>query len=258
MAFSPQALVKAIATRILPVRTLEGVESESFLRASLYGDLKVQSMVAKALHMSADEGSYFITNNGQTGIPAPAQTGFVNTTPLILIQNLDSAGGRRIYLDYLDLVTTLAGSAVAAASVIQAAVVLDAIQRFSTGGTNLTPNNVSPNMDIAGARSVAAVFYAPITLVPSAVARTVVGLRTVRPTVSATVLDVVGEEKHFNFGGIEAMLNGNIVVANANLISLPMPPIVIGPGQSALIYLWFVSTAPIPAQYAPELGWWER
>jgi hypothetical protein len=68
--------------------------------------------------------------------------------------------------------------------------------------------------------------------------RAISPLRVVRPVVSGTVLDVVGETKLFNFGGVEAMLNGSITIANANFIPVPMPPVIIGPDQSALLYLW--------------------
>jgi hypothetical protein len=42
------------------------------------------------------------------------------------------------------------------------------------------------------------------------------------------------------------------------MISHPLPPIVLGPGHSALIYYVLNGTTPSAASFAPELGWWER
>jgi hypothetical protein len=47
-------------------------------------------------------------------------------------------------------------------------------------------------------------------------------------------------------------------VANANQISLPLPPIVIGPGHSANIHYIMNGTTPGAVSYAPEIAWWER
>jgi hypothetical protein len=60
------------------------------------------------------------------------------------------------------------------------------------------------------------------------------------------------------FGSVEGS-TGSIVVANANIMPQAFPPVVVGPGQSALLYLWYpVMTAPTAATYAPEVGFWVR
>lgn len=205
-----------------------------------------------------DEGAYFVTNSAQTGIAMTTTVAFDATKPFVIVQNTAAAGGKKIYLDYLDLVTTAAGSAASGLTLIQAAVYLDGILRYASGGSSLVANIVSPNMALAPV-SVAAVYAGQITPAAASAARAVCGLKTVRPTVSATVADVVGELKHFTFAGGAASHGAPITVAAANVISVPLPPIVIGPQQSALFYLYYAAGGtPVAASYAPELGWYER
>lgn len=248
--------IRGIASRVLPQTSGDNTESTS--RFGRYGENTVLSYVRKQ-HLLADEGSYFVVNNGQAGILSSAATGWAATTPAAIIFNGDSAGGKRVYLDYLALITTVVGSAASGLVNLQGAVYLDSGNRFSSGGTNLTSSIVSPNMD-SSAKSVSTIYFGAITATAATAAvRAVAGLRIIRPAVSATVLDVVGEQKILNFGGVESAMNGSITVANANNIPVPMPPIVIGPQQSCLIYLWQnVGATNVAATYAPELAFWER
>ena len=86
-----------------------------------------------------------------------------------------------------------------------------------------------------------------------------VGQASMRPAVSGTIACVVGDQFVLDFGSIEGGMAGSITVANPEMISIPIPPIMIGPQGSALLYLWFPgSTTPSAASFAPELGYWER
>lgn len=248
--------VRGIVSRVLPQPSSDNTEGT--LRLDRYGNIYNQPLVRKT-HVLADQGMYWIANNGQTGILSSGATGFVATTPAALIYNSDNLGGKRIYLDYMNLVTTVVGSAASGLVNLQMAVYLDTGNRYSSAGTNLTANIVSPNMDFSTKSSVAQVYFgAVVATAASGSVRAVVGLRIVRPVVSATVLDVVGEQKQFNFGGVEATMNGSITIANANNIPVPLPAVIIGPNQTALIYLWQnVGGTNVAATYAPELGWWE-
>jgi hypothetical protein len=256
---SPRALVSALVQRYLPGPAIDDVDVDKPVRAGRYRELYSLSLVRKA-HLLADEGSYRLANNNQTGIATPAVTAYGATTPMLTVFNSDtvSATGKRIYLDYLALITTAAGSFASAGVNLQIAVDLDTGDRYSSGGTDLSSLITNPNMDSAQS-SIAKVRFGNITATAATGAvRHPVGLRILRPVVSATVADVVGEQKMLNFGPVEQMLNGSITVANANNIPLAMPPLIIGPQQSALIYFIMNGTTPGAVSYAPELAWFER
>lgn len=253
------AQLTGYVSRMLP-QALQDT-SQQLLRLSRYGDASVTSINRKQDAL-AEEGSYFVTNNAQTGIATPAVATFGATTPFITISNTDSPSNpnyKRIHLDYIDLTTTAAGGWASAGVNLQLMLYLDATDRYTSGGTDISANVVNPNMDAAARASVAKVRVGNITAAAATGAvRAVCGLRTLRPAVSTTVADVVGETKHLNFGGVEAMLNGSITVAAANMISVPLPPVILGPGQCCLIYYVLNGTTPSAASYAPEFGWWER
>ncbi|PWT71920.1 MAG: hypothetical protein C5B60_10325, partial [Chloroflexi bacterium] len=95
---------------------------------------------------------------------------------------------------------------------------------------------------------------------PSPLVRTVCGLRSIRPGVSTTVLNVVGDQYMLNFGGVEGnVASGGGAAANPFSTMQSLPPVILGQGHSALIYIWFpVMSAPSAATFAPEIGFWVR
>jgi hypothetical protein len=259
---APSALIRGLVARALPSANADSPNVDVGSRFGRYGESAVLSVVRKQ-HLLADEGSYFITNNNaQSGILGSPATGFVATTPIMTVFNTDLAtnpNAKRIYLDGLWLMTTVVGSAASALVNLQGALYLDTGSRYTSGGAVLTNNIVNPNMDSA-AKSIAQVQFGAITApAATAAARAISPFRIIRPAVSGTVLDVIGEVKWFNFGGVEGMLSGSMVAANANFIPIPMPPVILGPQQSAILYLWQnVGATNVAATYAPELSWWER
>jgi hypothetical protein len=258
-----EALMRGRVSRTLPQPDVDGMRDGEPLRAGRYDELYVVPIIRKQ-HGLADEGSYFVTNSGsQTGILSSAATGFVATTPACIIYNSDSStnsAAKRICVDFVKLVTTVVGSAASALVRVEGAVYLDTGNRYSSGGTSITANIVNPNMDVPKSLSVANVYFGAITATAaSGGVRAIDPYFVFRSTVSATVADVVGEQKVLNFGGVETMLNGSITIANANNITVPMPPLIIGPNQSALIYIWqAVGGTNVAATYAPNIGFWER
>jgi hypothetical protein len=253
---SPQALIRGLVSRGRPSFNPDSLNNDVALRQWSYGESAVMSVVRKA-HLLADEGSYFTIHNNQTGVTTNNGTSFSATAPFLIVQNGNSvASGLRVYLDYLALVTTTAGSAASGASSINAAVAIDSALRFSSGGTTLgAPQGV--NMDQSLVSNVTCYVGAVTASAASGAARTLCGFRILRPTVSATVLDVLGEQKYCNFGNVEGG-QGSFTLANANLITNTFPAVVIGPQSSALFYIWTTSTTPVTPQYAPEIGLWVR
>lgn len=253
---SPQALVRGLVQRALGTVNADSQNNDVAVRLASYGEAYTQPLVRKA-HNLADEGSYFVTNNAQTGLASAYNTAFTATAPFLLVYN-GSTTGQRVYLDYLALVAIVAGASTTAAGYIAAAVVTDTGNRYSSGGTNLTANIVSPNYAAATAPAGVSVYAGAITATAATAARTIVGVRNIRPNVSATVINVVGDMNLINFGSVEGA-TGSIVIANANIMPQAFPPVVVPPLSSALIYLTYpVMSAPSAATFAPELGFWVR
>ena len=222
-----------------------------------YRNQVTQPSLAKMANL-LDEGCYFVANSGQAGLAMAAGPGLVATAPFLLVVNNNPVSApKTIWLDYLNLTNTVAGSAASGLTFLAATAIIDSGNRYSSAGTQLTP--VNPNMNSAAASLGLVYAGAPVATAASGNARTVIGQRNVRPAVSGTAATVVGDDIMFNFGGIEGETAGNIVVANPNLIPVACPAIAIGPQQSALIYLYYAAaTTPVAAQFAAEFGYWER
>ena len=257
---SPQALFKGLVSRALPAFNTDSANVDVAVRQGSYGELVNQPLVRKA-HNLADEGTYFVANNNQTASAMTTTAAFSATAPFVVVQNLNVAGGANVYVDYVNLVCLVQGTAASGLTYIGSTAVVDSGLRYSSGGLQIT-NIVSPNMSTSKPKSGAAVYYGAITAsAASASARTVVGLRNIRPALSGTVANTVGDMAVFNFGGVEGGSAGNISITAsvASIIPVPMPPVVIGPQQSFLLYVYYAAvTTPVASQFAAEIAWWER
>jgi hypothetical protein len=256
---SPQAIIKGLVSRALPSLNLDGFNNDVAFRQGSYGEMYSQPLVRKA-HNLADEGSYFTLNNGQSGITPPLGNAFSATAPSLVIYNNDAAL-RRLYLDYIAIANIVAvtGTTITAGSPCPAALVIDNGNRYSSGGTSLTLQNV--NMAGAASPPNLTAFYGAVTATaPTAAARTVVGYRNWRPAASATNFTIVGDQFYFNFGAVEQTNANSLTIANASLVPIPMPAVVIGPGQSLLLYQWFGAFTPAggASGMVPEVGLWMR
>ena len=257
MATSPQALIKGIVSRILPPPNPDGYNSDVALRLDSYGNLMTSPVVRKA-HTLADEGNYFIANNGQTAIAPPTATAFVATTPTMILMNLDPS--KRLYLDYIKLTTVTAYTAASGTGPMYATIVLDntVASRYTSGGTQITNAPVSPNMAVLTTSQINLYFGAITATAASAAARTVVGQAVIRPAASATAVTVVGDTITMNAGGVEAAMNGSITLLNPNFINVPIPPIILAPQQTMLLYTYAAATTPVAGTILPEIGYWLR
>lgn len=251
---SPQALIRGLVQRALPSVNVDSTNNDVALRQGSYGELYNQPLVRKA-HNLADEGSYFVGNNAQTGIVPTYGTSLVATSPFITIYNSNPVA--RLYLDYIALVAIAAGAQTTTAGYTAISVVTDSINRYTSGGSALTANIVNPNQ-AASTTSGAIINCGAIVAPAASAARTIVGIRNIRPSVSTTVINVVGDMNLLTFGSVEGA-TGSITIGNANIMPQALPPVIIGPGQTVLIYLWYpVVSAPSAATYAPEIGFWVR
>lgn len=222
-------------------------------RVSGYGEQFVQPLHGK-LQALADEGSYFLDRNPTPGtglatIAAP--TALDDTKPFILLMNQAAATlspSRRIYLDYLKLIVTAAGTAGAS---INVSVKIDAagVDRYTSGGSAITP--VNPNMDSSATTNARVHAGALVTTAAN-------GARLVGHQLIRKVIPVVGDTYYLNFGAPTGPVGGSASDGTAAAqLTFPMPPVIIGPGQQALIHLWLPSQSAA-SSYEVELGFWER
>jgi len=199
----------------------------------------------------ADEGAYFTANNAQAGLALNiSATGFLSAVPYLMVYNgaQPSAAGTRVYFDYATLSTTATG---VSGSNVQIAIVTDTGNRYVSGGTNLTSNIVLANQD-SGMRSQCQVYCGVLAVsTPTGTARTVVGNRML-----SSGSPVIGDEYSILFGPTDIQQQINISTIKKTTDSVP--PIVIGPNQSMLLYVWEPTMATTGSAYAPEVGWVER
>src|SRR6266571_5045196 len=96
-----EAFLKGWVSRMLP--QAETDNDPGIVRLGRFGDVWTVGAVRKQ-HALADEGSYFVANNGTAGglatIATP--TALVDTSPFIILANTDSAGNqnsKRVHFD---------------------------------------------------------------------------------------------------------------------------------------------------------------
>ena len=236
-------------SRALPgTRLTDGSLDTESARISGYGEPYVLPFSPR---LAADEGGYFLARNAT---PGTAQAGHAAPTthdtakPFVMLKNGAEAGGSRVYLDYLKLLVTAAGTA---GTLNYATHTIDKSRTPGTGGVALTVVNV--NLQSTRSTVLSSALAGPI--VPgesnSGEARIVAHQR------ARTVIPVVGDLLLFNFGGA-AIPSGAVMAGTTELERvIHCPPIVLGPGDSYHLVLWRASQSAA-ASYEVEIGFWER
>lgn len=221
------------------------------LRSSKRGELGVQAF-GKSRVALADEGSYFVATNPTPGtaIAGIAATGaFSDAESLLFLRNANTPGtNKRIYLDYLRLSVTVAGTN---GTDVRFVSKLDkGTSRYTSGGSAITPVNV--NIDSTDTSGATLYFGALVTAAASSDAR-LVGNGLIR-----NVITVVGDEYVFDFGGATAAPPAHAIAGTAIArVTIPHAPVVIGPEQMFVLSLHAASQT-VASQYEFELGFWER
>ena len=253
---SPQSLIRGLVQRALPsVPNTDSANNDAAIRQFSYGEIVTQPLVRKA-HNLADEGSYFVANMGVSAQNRPIGTSYSATAPWFIIQN--QTVSQRLYLDYLAITAVTATTAASGANYTAVAIAIDPILRYSTNGTAMTL--LCPNLMASNPTGINA--YGPSSSAMTASAasgsvRLIVPQRLLRPAASGTALSVVGDVNLLNFGGVEGAV-GSITIANANIMPQNFPPVIIGPGHSAVIYTWLNATTPAAGTDLGEIGFWVR
>jgi hypothetical protein len=178
-----------------------------------------------------------------------APTAFSATVALMTMYNSvvpGTAGAKRIYPLWLALEVRAAGTN---GTSFQYALNLDTGNRFSSGGTPITP--VNPNMD-SSLTSIATMNFGAITATAANNARRVKHGQ-IRP-----VIKVIGDVYLFLFGQPIASAPGaDIGGTNVQAIPVHCPPVVIGPNQSLVLHE-IAPSQSVAASYEFSMGWVER
>jgi hypothetical protein len=214
---------------------------------------------------AADEGTYFVAMNTPgfitNAIAGNIQTSLTDTTPTLIIinNNVTSSGvpDRRIYLDQVKL---MVGVVSASNTDLQYAWKLDTVPRYTSGGTNISPNTIAavggnPNL-ASGNVSKALIYAGVLTVAAASAAARVVDTGQLRPKNTAPVM-VIGDEYTFKFGSVDPAPPLNAGTAVGTFL-IPAPPIVLGPQHSAALYIWGTAMATTAPSWFPVVKWLER
>jgi len=218
-------------------------------RMSAFGELVGERGKADLVGL-CDDGAYYVATNptpgtGVAGIAAA--DGFDDTEALLYLRNNATASeGTRIYLDYILLSATAAGTN---GTNFSYAMTLDTgAARYASGGSAITP--VSPNMQNSDSPSCTLYFGA---VVPSTSSTD----RLVSHKPLRSVIKVVGDKYLFDFGGSKDtsdMATAGTAICN---MRIPCPPVVLGPTDMFLLHE-FAASQSVAATYEFEIGFWVR
>jgi len=245
--------IRAFVARIIPGFTTDDFENTKAVRSGRYRELYVMPMVRKT-HALADEGSYFVVNNGAgvNGLAtAAAQAVFSDTASAFLYgENHDK--NKSAYLDWLNLIVTAAGTA--GTAIFLAVTVDNTFRAPAATGTELTANISNPNGNVARQASIMRWWSGgatPLVLAASSKdSRTVVAARLLKGAIG-----IANDTFLANFGGVEA--NDENTTSTVAVRTVQLPPVIVAPGGSAAVHIWLPSQSAA-SSYAPEVGWWER
>lgn len=240
-----------LVSRGLPQPTQDNQEREC--RLGRYGGTYVYSVVPKNYPL-ADEGSYFVANNSGTGVATTATpTAFSDTAPLFTINNVDAAqnaANKRIYLDWIRLTETAAGTA---GVDLRLRSILD--YTVPSAGTLLTSVNV--NTDVPKSASIAQARILPTGIAQTGNSRVIVGTHVAIPTQTAPLTAL--SEVFITFGGVDQTSAIYSAAASTNVLKFfyAWPPHIIGPGACWMLE-FLITSQSAASSWTVEAGWWER
>lgn len=206
-------------------------------------------------HQLAYEGSYFVGRNAipGTGIVGHAAPTTLDPTKPLLTMHVPANGTKRIFLDFIRLYLTAAGTG---STNVRFTGKTDrgaaGATRRSSGGTAITPINPNHGSAVTSDFAGTGVHFGAV------VASAEVDARIVCDAIHRSVIGVVGDSYQLNFGGAgrspNALLTSGTAIAHT---VFDHPPVVIGPGDMFLLHQWSASqSGAITFEF--EMGWWEQ
>ena len=235
-------------SRVLPgTRLTDGTLDTESPRVNGYGEPYVQAFDVR---QAADEGGYFVGRNATpgTGVAGHAACTTHDTEKAYLLLKNESTGAR-VYLDYIKLRCTAAGTG---GTLDYATHTVDKDRTYSSGGAALTTLNVSQQSTRSNALTTA---Y--IGAVVPAQANTASAKIVAHHALRAAVIAVVGDVAIFNFGG-PLVTSSGLQEGTLELEKVyHCPPVLLGPGDSYHLVIWSASQSAAKS-YECEMGYWQR
>lgn len=191
-------------------------------RSSGYGEQYMVDLWGTRTPMMAREGSYWLATNAQgTAIADNNQSSFSATAgcTLCIFNNNSVASGKYIYPLRAKMVVVAVGTS---STNMIARWVVDSGNRFTSGGTALTPTN--PNLNVLAAATGAVINFGALTTTAATGAA-----RTLYNGQVRVVVPSAGDEYTFEFGNSAPRSVGMIDVAgqfakNEQCPAIPLPP----------------------------------
>lgn len=219
-------------------------------RSSRFGEVMGLPLHNK-LYALADDASYFIATNPTmgTGIAGiAASTSYDATEHLLHLRNTSTT--KRLYLDFIDLVCTAAGTS---GTTTGFTMVLDTgATRYTSGGSAITP--VNPNMDAGETAECALKFGALVTGAATS------DVRPLGDFLVRTVIKVVGDSYRFTFGDNNAawqLAGASLDGTTSAKVTIPCPPVILGETDQFLLSDWAASQT-VGSSYQLRMGFWMR
>lgn len=220
-------------------RSTSAENSPAYARIGQRGESFVQNLHGLYTPALSREGSRWIaTNVPGTAIVDPNASGFVATTPALVLFNGNPAGGAWIYPKRFKHVATAAGTSSTNWDVQW---LVDTGNRYTSGGTLLTP--VNSNLNVPNAKTAAVIHFGAITA-PAANASRIVYADRVR-----TVIKVIGDETIFEFGNSGPMSVGMPTDGTLQLSKVCQVPALAIPPQCSLLYYEYGASQGTAAQF---------
>lgn len=224
--------------KTLPAGISESAQGE--VRLGKYAEVATNALLS-GNNAIADEGSYFTAMGAADtayNFSGATQTAWVATTPTFFIRNNAAAAGVRIYMDYIRIKFTTAGTA---GTRIEGAVFIDTGARTTSAGTALTVVNVNGAQQTATNSTgvVAGAITANAAVTPKQLYRFSL----------STVIPAIGETYLITFGNQTGMTHTDKTASCG--------PCIIDGGQTCLLYLWSPSQSATPT-VEMNAGWYER
>jgi hypothetical protein len=205
-------------------------------------------------YAAADEGSYYTAWLGATASTAVAVTtqALGTSSPHIVIQNVNPAGGYNMYLRSIKLRVTTATTGIT--SVYHVGVLNPNPAAFTTTGTALNgPTNVNSNSGTTSRNLIWGGVNVCTTQASSP------GSRIVHTGPVTSIIPIVLDQWMFSFGDA-AVGNafGTVIGTTTSFISVSCPPVIIAPGWFYSFGLWGPSWAASAPSYTYDVAFIER